>query len=288
LSDFIVRTARAGSKAARAGSRAACAGLRAAQGLLEQTLATLLPADCLLCAEPLPWRQNGGVCLPCWDRLPWSPGLRRRAAASSSRALEAVAWAADYDGPVRRLIQALKFEGADQLGRHLGESAARHLGPLLGLGTGSCSGALFPFPDLVVPVPLHWWRRLFRGYNQAGLLAAPIARAAGLPLVTDLLRRPRAGRRQTGLSRGERLRSLSGSYRAEGPSLRGAAVLLVDDVVTTGATLEACARELRRAGAMAVFGFALARTPRRGSAGGPGGGQADPAEATNAGTWKGA
>lgn len=195
--------------------------------------------------------------------------------AGTRRALQAMAWAADYDGPVRRLVQALKFEGVDGLGRHLGESAARQLLPLLRPSSPCAPAGLLPFPDLVVPVPLHWWRGLVRGYNQATLLAAPIARAAGVPLGADLLRRPRAGRRQLGLSRDERLRSLADCYRARGAagrgrsrdSLRGATVLLVDDVITTGATLEACARELRGAGAAAVFGFALARTPRRAGAG---------------------
>jgi ComF family protein len=146
----------------------------------------------------------------------------------------------------------------DYLGRRLGEAAAPGLVPLFSAMR----------VDLVVPVPLHPWRRYRRGYNQALLIAAPLARAARLPLAPALLRRPRAGRRQLGLSRRERLGTLARCYRARteaGPPwkshrLTGRRVLLVDDVVTTEATLEACARALFLAGAGAVIGCALART----------------------------
>ena len=217
----------------------------------------VLPADCLLCGRPLPWRQRGGVCLPCWAAVPWTPGLGLRPAG----ALRAVLWAAEYDGPVRRLIHGLKFDSMDYLGRPLGEAAAARLAPLLDLARA----------DLVLPVPLHWWRRFRRGYNQARLLAAPIARGAGLPLATAILSRRRAGRRQLGLTRPERLRALRGCFAARRsrlaglirPALQGKDVLLVDDVMTTGATLEACAKALLRGGAASVTGCVLARTPRR-------------------------
>ena len=175
---------------------------------------------------------------------------------------------ADYAGPFRRLIHGLKFEGMDYLGCHLGDEIVRRLAPLL-------LDAPFLRPDLIVPVPLHWWRRYRRGYNQACLLARPIARQTGRPLADGLLSRIRAGRRQLGLTRQERLRSLEGCYltrrdvhRAGGRlGVGGRSVLLVDDVVTTGATLEACARALLRAGAFSVAACVLARTPRSGTRG---------------------
>ncbi len=224
----------------------------AARRFFEALLAALLPADCLLCERSLPWRQRGGVCHSCWQRLPWAPGRRTPPASS---ALEAILWAADYAGPIRRLIHGLKFESMDYLADYLGGEAAYRLAPLIG-------GRRL---DVVVPVPLHWWRRYRRGYNQAMLLAEPLARALGAPLARRLLARRRAGRRQLGLSRRERLRSLRGCYavrRGAGRGLSGKRVLLVDDVVTTGATLEACARALRRAGAGVVVACVLARTPR--------------------------
>ncbi|HEU4401964.1 MAG TPA: ComF family protein [Candidatus Polarisedimenticolia bacterium] len=222
---------------------------RAARRLIETLVVALFPADCLLCGRPLPFRQRGSVCLDCWDRLPWSPGLRL-----GPGPLRAVTWAADYDGPVRRLIQALKFESVDYLGGLLGEEAAARLpSPLV-------SGPLRP--DLVVPVPLHWWRASRRGYNQALLLARPLARRLRVPLAARLLVRHRAGRRQLGLGRGDRLRSLQGCYRMRRRGRDLGTVLLVDDVTTTGATLEACARALLRGGASAVVACVLARTPR--------------------------
>lgn len=240
---------------------------RAARRLLEAALEALFPADCFLCGRALPWRQRGSVCLPCWDRIPWAPGIRPR-----HGRLRGIVWAADYDGSVRRLILGMKFEGMDYLGRHLGEETALRLAPLLLAG----GGRRLPPPDLVVPVPMHWWRRYRRGYNQALLVARPIARRLGLPLAPDLLARVGAGRRQVGLSRRERILSLAGGYRARATFRRrgageragrfgttaGRTVLLVDDVVTTGATLEACARALLRAGARAVVGCVVARTPR--------------------------
>jgi ComF family protein len=117
--------------------------------------------------------------------------------------------------------------------------------------------------DLIVPVPLHIWRRLRRGYNQAELLAREIVRLTGLPLDTRVLRRHRAGRRQLGLSRRERRRSLAGCFAAEQARARGRTILLIDDVVTTGATLETCARVLLDAGALGVVGCVLARTPKQ-------------------------
>ena len=220
----------------------------AARRLVEAFLAALLPADCLLCEQTLPWRQEGGVCPSCWDRVPWTPGYRPRRGP-----LSALLWAADYDGPIRRLVHGLKFSEMDYLAPALGRRMAGRLGPIV----------FAHRADLIVPVPLHFWRRLRRGYNQAELLARVFARRAGLPLDTRALWRRRAGRRQLGLSRRERRRSLTGCFAAEPARARGRTVLLVDDVLTTGATLETCARALLDAGARDVVGCVLARTPRR-------------------------
>lgn len=213
---------------------------------------TLLPADCLVCGAWLPLRQEGGVCPACWDRLPWRPGRR----APRRGPLKALAWGADYEGSFRSLIRIYKFEHFDALGKPLGRAAARRLRGSPHAPVGS---------PVVVPVPLHWTRRIRRGFNPAALLAAGLAEAIGLPFSPEALRRRRRGRRQVGLGRRERRRALAGVFvvppRAA-RSIRGREVLLVDDVVTTGATLEACAEALRAAGARRVAGFALARTPR--------------------------
>lgn len=243
---------------------------RAARRLAEGALAALLPADCLLCGTYLPWRQKGSVCLPCWESLRWTPGYRPAPP-------DGVVWAADYEGDVRRLIQAYKFEALDYLGPPLGEAAAAALRPLLGglapggpapghpasgdpAPGGRHNGAL-PRCDVVVPVPLHFWRQCRRGFNQSLLLAQTLGRELGLPVAAHLLARPRAGRRQVGLGRAERLRALAGCFAAPPGRTRGLRVLLVDDVMTTGATLQACAGALRRAGAASVLGCVVARTP---------------------------
>jgi len=221
-------------------------------------LEVFFPADCLLCQKPLPWRQHGGVCLPCWDRLIWTPGVR-----IGHGHLAAVLWGSDYDGPMRQLIQHLKFHGLDYLGRPLGEQLARCVGPLLGLGP-------VAYPDSIVPVPLHWWRRTRRGFNQATLLAAAFASPLGLPLLPAALSR-RGGGRQLGSTRVRRRDALRDRFLGhERPRRRGRVVplskrtiLLLDDVLTTGATLEACAAALRAAGSGPVIGCALARTPAR-------------------------
>src|SRR5258706_14107749 len=92
---------------------------RVAAHLLGGLLETLLPADCPICARPLPWRQDGGVCLPCWRRLPWTPGYRPRRGV-----LQALLWAADYEGEIRHLVHHLKFGDMDYLARPLGRVMA--------------------------------------------------------------------------------------------------------------------------------------------------------------------
>lgn len=219
----------------------------------------MFPADCLLCSGWLPWRQRGGVCLPCWEAIPWTPGLRL----ISRGPLRGIVWASDHEGAARRLIHILKFEKMAPLAKPLAQETARRVQTLV--------DQALPHADLVAPVPLHWSRRLRRGFNQAELLAHGVARALDLPFEPRLLRRPRAGRRQLGLGRRDRRTALQGAFRAARPlrigpgfrigatSLQGRTVLLVDDVTTTGATLESCAAALCDAGAAAVIGLVVAR-----------------------------
>jgi len=243
--------------------------LAAARKVAALVLESLLPADCLLCACWLPWRQEGGVCPGCWERLDWSPGSRR----PRRGPLASVAWAADHGGDLRHLVHLLKFERFDPIGIPLGRAAARRLpGPVTcrsharrggTLNDGAGGGRL---PSIVVPVPLHWTRRWHRGYNPAALLAQGVARELALPILPRALVRRRRGRHQIGLGRRDRLAALAGVFAAR-PStarhVRGRSILLVDDVVTTGATLEACATALRAAGATRITALALTRTPKR-------------------------
>jgi ComF family protein len=151
-----------------------------------------------------------------------------------------------YDGPMRRALAALKYMGTSRLAPILARSALPALCGLLEV-TGHAT---------LVPIPVHRERRRERGYNQAELLARELARSTGLAW-RDLLKRSRSTTKQHRLNRAARLHNLRGAFHASAhpPST----VVLVDDIITTTATLEACASVLRDAGSEAVYGFAIAR-----------------------------
>jgi ComF family protein len=114
--------------------------------------------------------------------------------------------------------------------------------------------------DAVVPVPLHWIRRRGRGYDQALLLAKDFSRRVGVPVEEGVLRRRRATKPQTELGRDERRENVRDAFEARRPeAVKGRTILLVDDVCTTGATIEACARALKAAGAKRVGALTAAR-----------------------------
>lgn len=124
---------------------------------------------------------------------------------------------------------------------------------------------LLPDADLIVPVPLHPRRLIKRRFNQAALLAAPVARRSGLKVAAHILRRTRATPSQGEQTAKGRLRNVQGAFAVPGrykAELKGKRVVLIDDVMTTGATLSACARTLKRAGASHIDVLTLARTVR--------------------------
>jgi len=155
-----------------------------------------------------------------------------------------------YEGTLRKLVHLFKYTGVRPLARPFGELLARALP----------RDQRF---DLIVPMPLHWFKRWQRGFNQADLLAQEIGRKWQVP-VRNVVRRRKATSSQAGLSNAKRRANVQGAFRvARGQALNGLRILLVDDVLTTGATASACARALKRAGAAHVSLLALARTDRR-------------------------
>ncbi len=156
-----------------------------------------------------------------------------------------------YDGTLRRLIHLFKFDRVASLAGPLGGDLVRALPP----------DRQF---DVIVPMPLHWYRRWQRGFNQSELLAAAVGRRMGLPVVKGTLRRKRHVAPQSGLSRAARRRNVAGLFSvSDRAAVAGRRVLLVDDVLTTGATAQAAARALKSAGAAQIFVLTLARADRR-------------------------
>ncbi|HLG78290.1 MAG TPA: ComF family protein [Ktedonobacteraceae bacterium] len=156
-----------------------------------------------------------------------------------------------YDEPLRTCIHALKYYGQTRLAEPLGALLAR-----------TCRDRGLA-GDVIVPVPLHPERQRQRGYNQSQLLAEACARALGIPLGAGLLTRVRATQAQAQLAASERQSNVAGAFACISPIgahlLARRNVLLIDDVSTSGATLEACAASLFATGAQAVWGVVLAR-----------------------------
>jgi len=156
----------------------------------------------------------------------------------------------EYDGVLRRLIQLYKYEGVRPLAAPLSRLLARAVP----------RSQRF---DVIVPMPLHWMRRWKRGFNQAGLLVQLLARQLAVPAVAAV-RRVKPTAPQAGLTMAQRRDNVAGAFQVRNRrAIAGMNVLLVDDVLTTGATLNACAAVLKRSGARRVTVLAVARADRR-------------------------
>jgi competence protein ComFC len=195
----------------------------------QDRITRIVSSVCPHCGEPT---QNNQPCQRCRENPPAYLALRSYA---------------EFNGPLREALHRLKYQHDLGLGEALGRLLVE---PLCALGWNI---------DLIVPIPLGQKRMKERGYNQADLLAHPLALATGRPYSTHAVCRARETETQVGLGVQERRENVSGAFRGERQLVSGKTVLVIDDVATTGATISACAGALAAAGATGVYGLTLAR-----------------------------
>lgn len=211
----------------------------------------LCAEKCRQCRLPVEWRRDGPftLCDACDEFL--CPEVTIESCREPGIEVH-IGWALDYDHPpVKQMIHRMKYDGDCLISRDL----ARFLLPVCKMMLPSMAA-----PPYVVPVPLHWSRRLSRGFNQSELIAQYLCDSLGLIHANSLLRRPRKTKAHHKLDKNERATNVQNAFRAEPPPYGSSkTVLLVDDVFTSGATLFECARTLRQAGYDEIFAVTAAR-----------------------------
>lgn len=230
-----------------------------------------LPQLCATCREPV---DGAGLCPSCWSKLSFiappycerlgipfpfdgGPGLLSMEAIADPPAYRRARAAVRYDDIARKLVHALKY--GDRL----------DLAPLMGRWMANAGRELLADADAIVPVPLHWRRQWARRFNQSALLAEIIAKAAGRAVAHRALKRVKATPQQVGLDKSGRAQNVQGAFRMSGEGkaeVAGRNLVLVDDVLTSGATVDACARALLRGGAASVDVLVFARVVAAGRA----------------------
>ncbi len=235
--------------------------VRAALGI---ALDLALPPLCPTCREPVEGR---ALCPACWSKLSFitrpycerlgipfvydpGPGILSMEAIADPPAYQRARAAVRFDEISRALVHALKY--GDRL----------DLAPMMGRWVSHAGRELLAEADALVPVPLHWRRLWARRFNQSAMLAAAISAESGVPIAAGILKRVKPTAQQVGLSRSERAANVQGAFRVP-PEAKGAVagrrLVLVDDVLTSGATVDGCARALLRAGAANVDMLIFAR-----------------------------
>jgi len=232
--------------------------------IVDPVLTVVFPAACPVCRVAVARPTRGPLCEACWAALPRHRGalcgcgfpLASRTAERCGRCrrgrnpISTGVSLGPFEGSLRTLIHELKYRGRRRVAARLAEL-------IVGLPE---AAAVLHGPAVLVSVPLHPRRRRERGFNQAELLARAIGRRTGLTTPASPLARRRETPPQTGLSAARRRANVAGAFVVENrAAVRGRVVVIVDDVYTTGATLRACARALRAAGATETRVLTVAR-----------------------------
>jgi ComF family protein len=223
-----------------------------------------LPHLCAACREPV---EGAGLCAACWAKLSFiappycerlgipfvydpGPGVLSMEAIADPPAYTRARAAVRYDDIARKLVHAFKY--GDRL----------DLAPTMGRWMANAGRELLSDAEAIVPVPLHWRRQWLRRFNQSALLAEVMSKASGVPVDHLALKRVKATPQQVGLSQSARALNVQGAFRVppdRKAGVVGRRLLLADDVLTSGATVDACARALLRAGAAQVDVLVFAR-----------------------------
>lgn len=236
---------------------------------LRAALDLALPTLCPGCREPVEGR---GLCPACWSKLSFitrpycerlgipfvydpGPGILSMEAIADPPAYQRARAAVRFGEISRTLVHALKY--SDRL----------DLAPMMGHWINHAGREILAKADALVPVPLHWRRLWARRFNQSAMLAAAISAESGVPVAAGVLKRVKPTAQQVGLSRSERAANVQGAFRvptAGKGQVTGRRLVLVDDVLTSGATVDGCARALLRAGAANVDVLVFARVAEAG------------------------
>jgi len=236
----------------------------AVRALGRAALDLALPQLCPVCREPV---EDRGLCPACWSKLSFitrpycerlgipfaydpGSGILSMEAIADPPAYQRARAAVRFDEISRALVHALKY--GDRL----------DLAPMMGRWVGHAGRELLAEADALVPVPLHWRRLWARRFNQSAMLAAAISAESKVPVARTALKRVKATAQQVGLTRSERALNVQGAFRVppEGKAaVAGRRLVVIDDVLTSGATVDGCARALLRAGAANVDVLVFAR-----------------------------